>query len=346
MTTISGNPTALREYSETTLAMLPALEEAVAAVQSAVSAYNSAPSDMAHTAVLACGIDDHAARLAELDTLPAAFAYALRQSDQMGPLIVHTMGSVEFEDLAGLWLSQHGASGGDPDTTDQLADGFLAELFSVYSAGGEPGPLKVGLGALRVFRTNAYLRFALDAGRGFTASGTTLGLPRLLPASASAFPTTNTGLIGRALSGVAPWLQSPTTTATLRWAGVAGGAYGTVTGVMNLVEQGNPVDAFQENGAGYVADVSGTLFSASTTAFLIAPNPITGGAVIVTGVVWAGAEIWDHREAIADWTGDRWDDVSDWTGDRVDDVADWGSDRLDDLGSAASTVNDHMPWNW
>src|SRR3546814_15305619 len=79
--------------------MLPALEEAVAAVQSAVSAYNSAPSDMAHTAVLACGIDDHAARLAELDTLPAAFAYALRQSDQLGPLIVHTMGSVEFEDL-------------------------------------------------------------------------------------------------------------------------------------------------------------------------------------------------------------------------------------------------------
>lgn len=40
-----------------------------------------------------------------------------------------------------------------------------------------------------------------------------------------------------------------------------------------LVDQGNPVDAYRREGAAYVADVAGTAFSASTTAFLVAPNP-------------------------------------------------------------------------
>jgi len=40
-------------------------------------------------------------------------------------------------------------------------------------------------------------------------------------------------------------------------------------------------------------------FSASTTAFLVAPNPVTAGAVLATGAIWAGAEAWQHREAIA-----------------------------------------------
>lgn len=352
MTTVSGDPAALSAFSATMLAAMPGLDSMRESLSAASAAYNLAPSDLGHT-VAEPDVGDHIARLRDLGALPAAFAFALRRSDEMGPLIIHTINGVAFEDLAGLWLSQHDPGRADTSTTDDLAEGFLAEIFSTYSANGDAGPLKVALGALRVFRTYAYLQEALrvPASPQFTVAGSrTLGLPSLVSRSAVRFPTTNTGIpaqmLGRYVPRAASFLQSPMTTATLRWTGIAGGTYGTVTGVINLVEQGNPVDAFQREGAGYVADVSGTLFSASTTAFLIAPNPITGGAVIVTGVVWAGAEIWDHREAIGDWTGDRWDDVSSFTSARVDDVAGFAGDRLDDVGSVASTVNDHMPWNW
>jgi hypothetical protein len=131
-------------------------------------------------------------------------------------------------------------------------------------------------------------------------------------------------------------------------------------------DHGNPIDAFERDGAGYVADVARLGFSASTTAFFLAPNPVTGGFVIVTGVVWAGAEAVDHwdeitetwnagyaefeREAQAfyhstsdglvagwDWTSDRWDDLAGWTSDGLGlsglgRAIDWGDDRLDDAG--------------
>jgi uncharacterized protein YukE len=45
-------------------------------------------------------------------------------------------------------------------------------------------------------------------------------------------------------------------------------------------------------------DITGTAFSGATVAFFVAPNPVTGGAVIVTGIAWGGAEAWQHRAAI------------------------------------------------
>ena len=80
---------------------------------------------------------------------------------------------------------------------------------------------------------------------------------------------------------------------------VAGTAATTVLSGLNVAAQGNPVHAFQENGAGYVADVGETLFNGSVTAMLIAPNPVTATAVVVTGVVYVGAELYAHREQIA-----------------------------------------------
>ena len=45
--------------------------------------------------------------------------------------------------------------------------------------------------------------------------------------------------------------------------------------------------------------VAGTAFSASRMAFLVAPNPVTAGSAIGTGLLWPGVEIWDHREELS-----------------------------------------------
>lgn len=108
-------------------------------------------------------------------------------------------------------------------------------------------------------------------------------------------------------------------------------------------DHGNPIDAFAQEGAGYVADVARLGFSGSTAAFFAAPNPVTGGAVVATGIVWAGAEVVDHWDEITetwnaayrdaeraahalydmtiesldagwDQTFSRWDHVVDWIG--------------------------------
>ncbi len=141
-----------------------------------------------------------------------------------------------------------------------------------------------------------------------------------------------------------------------RRVGIAGGVYGTATGLYDLYQQGNPIDAFQAEGAGYVADVASTAFSASSTAFLLAPNPVTGTLVVVTGLVWAGAEIWDHREQIADWTSDRVDDTVRLAGgawnastaafdvglDAAGDAWDAGTEFVSEVGGTVSDVRDEV----
>ncbi|MEV6956402.1 mucin-2 [Streptomyces sp. NPDC051183] len=88
-----------------------------------------------------------------------------------------------------------------------------------------------------------------------------------------------------------------------RGAGIAGSAAATGVGIFELYQKGNPVEAFQKDKVGYAKDVSGTLFNASMTAAMIAPSPITIGAVAVTGLVYAGLSIWDNREKIAEFGG-------------------------------------------
>lgn len=97
------------------------------------------------------------------------------------------------------------------------------------------------------------------------------------------------------------------TSGLLRGAGIVGGVVSTGVSAANVIAQGNPADAFRENGAAYVADVAEVGFNASLTAAMIAPNPVTIGATVVTGVVYAGAEI------VA-----NWDDIVEAGGDAVD----------------------------
>ena len=127
-----------------------------------------------------------------------------------------------------------------------------------------------------------------------------------------------------ATSRAGQWLaNSSKATPWFRGLGVAGGAFGTVTGGYDLIQQGNPVEAFKRDPAAYSSDLAGTAFSASSTAFMVAPNPVTGGAVIVTGIAWAGTEIWQHHEEI----GQAIEDGAEWTADKVGEGADWAWDH-------------------
>ncbi|WP_405062603.1 hypothetical protein OG474_13440 [Kribbella sp. NBC_01505] len=95
----------------------------------------------------------------------------------------------------------------------------------------------------------------------------------------------------------------------LRTLGVVGQAGMTVYSAANVISQGNPVDAFKRNGAGYVADVAELGFNASLTAAMIAPNPFTIGATVVFGAVYVGAKVVEH-----------WDDIKEGAGKVVDKV--------------------------
>lgn len=97
-----------------------------------------------------------------------------------------------------------------------------------------------------------------------------------------------------------------------------------------MISQGNPVDAFKRNGAGYVADIAEVGFNASLTAAMVAPNPITIGLAVGTGLIYGGAKVVEH-----------WDDIKKGAGE----AANWVGDKAADLGKsiAKSKAN---PMNW
>ncbi|HEX2064093.1 MAG TPA: hypothetical protein VHE80_06695, partial [Acidimicrobiales bacterium] len=163
------------------------------------------------------------------------------------------------------------------------------------------------------------------------------------------------GLVRRAVQALPGmgWVASAPVGVALKGAGIAGGLYGGARGAVDLVRQGNPVDAYRQEGAGYVADVAGTAFNFSSSAFLAAPNPVTGVVVVGTGATWLGAEAWDHREEIVDtwnaaagWVDDRLDDAGEAVGDAVDDAGEAVDDLAEDAGEAAEDVADFVSfWN-
>lgn len=156
------------------------------------------------------------------------------------------------------------------------------------------------------------------------------------------------------------WINNPAVQTFGYRASVGLSVFSTISDGIVVWNHGNPIDAFEEHGAGYVADVARLGFSASTTAFLIAPNPVTGTIVIVTGTVWAIAEVVDHWDEITgffgdvghgiadgtvwivdetgelveagwDWTTGTWDDITDWGGRQWNDFTGWGESQLDNL---------------
>ncbi|GGR73374.1 hypothetical protein GCM10010252_09900 [Streptomyces aureoverticillatus] len=101
-----------------------------------------------------------------------------------------------------------------------------------------------------------------------------------------------------------------------RAAGIGGSIAATGIGAFDLVQQGNPIEAFKKDKAGYISDVSGVAFNASLTAAMIAPNPVTIGAAAVTGVVYGVSSIVDNWDKVKQFPG-KVADAGRWAGEKV-----------------------------
>lgn len=218
------------------------------------------------------------------------------------------------------------------NTLNGLLGDYLGAEFANFFGNDEDFPLvalatavgkmtRMSKGVAPIFQTGLVGRFSLS--KMATMSGRTGEWARWLLSGGGRHAAPPTSLlrtpawVGR--NGLLPtggWAdplsRNPGGLGLMRGLGIAGGVYSTAAGVHNVVSQGNPIDAFEREGAGYVADVAETAFSASTTAFLIAPNPVTGGLAVASGVVWAGAEVVDHWDDIEDFASNTWDTVSFW----------------------------------
>lgn len=118
------------------------------------------------------------------------------------------------------------------------------------------------------------------------------------------------GKLGQVTSGV----TAATRTAGLwRATGVAGGVFATGAGAWELYQKGNVATAFRKDKAGYIADASGVAFNASLTAAMIAPNPVTIGATVVTGAVYGVSSIVDNWNKVKQFPG-KVADAGRWTG--------------------------------
>jgi hypothetical protein len=209
----------------------------------------------------------------------------------------------------------------------QLGQYLAGDLYNFWSGGHDRNfPFGTGLKAgVYMKGVNTWVRQDWTAWQRVakTAGSTPEEIADAKALALSRLPTFNNGLIGRnvakglsrfsATEDAGAWLGTASkATPWFRGLGIAGGAVSTGIDAYGLWKQGSPIKAFQKRGAGYVADVGKTAFSASSTAFMIAPNPITGGAVVVSGAVWLGAEGWEHRKQIghaiasgADWAWDH-----------------------------------------
>ncbi len=122
------------------------------------------------------------------------------------------------------------------------------------------------------------------------------------------------------------------TAGLLRGVGIVGGVASTGLSAANVISQGNPVDAFKRNGAGYVADVAEVGFNASLTAAMVAPNPVTIGLAVGTGLIYGGAKVVEH-----------WDDIKD--GGKK--AAHWVGDKASGLASGAKNLAKKAnPMHW
>jgi hypothetical protein len=218
-----------------------------------------------------------------------------------------------------------------------LWDFFAGDIGSFWNGGADGFPYgKWIAGAIRVFR-----------GTGFIIN-TLRGLE-------PAVPLFTNGFVGKLLiSGlqkVAPnaagWLGGAAGSLFFQRLGIVGGLVGGGIGTYKLIQEGNPIDAYERRGAGYVADVASTAFSFSSAAFFAFPNPYTGGAMVITGAVWLGAEVWDaHGEDIKDAVSSAVDTVGDVAssavaglGDALDTATSFISSEFDDFtGSVAGAI--------
>ncbi|CAN5662660.1 hypothetical protein BH20ACT2_BH20ACT2_23780 [soil metagenome] len=361
MTTSAADPDALTAYASAGIDLDDGLLRAAPPLGAALDRFRATSPD-ATVAVPALDQDvgGHAAGALEHDAWVGQVGHAFALAGRGGTMGPFLPGAVTVADTALLPLVGGESPDWMADALDEVGGFLLGDIVNIWTGGDDGMPYgSVGAGLLRVARVRTWLRAARAAQAAGLAPDLLTGIMAV-----DRFPTANTGFVARGLTSLPgvnrlrPLISNPATTQFLRRAGVGMGVISTGLDTYNLVQQGNPVDAYQREGAGYVADVFQTGFSASTTAFMAFPNPYTGAAVIITGLGWAGAEAWDAwGDDISGWAGDRWDDSTEWAGEAWDDSTEWAGDRLDDagevlddigegIGDTASAVNDRMPWNW
>ncbi|MBL1066442.1 hypothetical protein [Streptomyces sp. 7-21] len=131
----------------------------------------------------------------------------------------------------------------------------------------------------------------------------------------------------------------------LRYTGFIGGLISTGTGIADLISQGNPVTAFQNDPSGYSVDVAGTVSAATMTLALAFPGPGTAVAAIIAAGFWVGTLVWDNWDDIKewgsqaiDWTTDAWNASTDWVSDRASDVVDAGRSIVDGAGDVLGSL--------
>ncbi|WP_266683095.1 PE-PGRS family protein [Streptomyces sp. NBC_00847] len=122
----------------------------------------------------------------------------------------------------------------------------------------------------------------------------------------------------------------------IRYAGIGASLLSTGVSAANVWAQGNPREAFKKKGAGYVADVAEVGFNASLTAAMVAPNPVTIGLTVGTGLVYGGAKVVEHWDDIKAGTGM----AVDWVGDKASKI---GKGLAHETRTVAKAAN---PMNW
>jgi hypothetical protein len=115
----------------------------------------------------------------------------------------------------------------------------------------------------------------------------------------------------------------------LRGAGIVGSVGATAWGVANLATMDHG-KAWKEDKAKYLSNWTGTAFNASLTAAMVAPNPVTVGLAVGTGLAYAGTLIWDNADKISQGA----EEAADWVGDKAEKAGEAISDGAKKLGSA------------
>jgi hypothetical protein len=175
-----------------------------------------------------------------------------------------------------------------------------------------------GLGALGTNTFDGLNRFGRVM---FGTSGVSGAYNGITPwnAGRTAAAAADTGALRAGLSAGAK------ATGVVRGLGVVGAVGATGMSFVNVASQGWPHEAFAENGIDYVADVAELGFNVSLTAAMIAPNPVTIGAAVITGAIYGTTEIiahWDEIEDLAangaEMVADGWNATTEVVGDAVD----------------------------
>ncbi|MGW0139350.1 PE-PGRS family protein [Streptomyces calvus] len=114
-----------------------------------------------------------------------------------------------------------------------------------------------------------------------------------------------------------------------RGAGIVGSAGATAFSVANIATMDHAKE-WEKSKAGYLANYAEVGFNASLTAAMVAPNPVTIGLAVGTGLVYGGLKVVEHWDDITEGA----DKAAEWVGDKASDIGNEIADGAKKLGSA------------